>query len=233
MLACIEIGGSTSQTVVFDGDAVVLVDGVAPPAGAAVALAVPGIIAAGRVVGASNLGWFDVDPMHELGLDGAAVVLCNDAEAAGLGEAVRHGLDDVVFVGLGTGVGGAVVTGGAITAGNLFGHAAGFSDLRCVCSQTGCLETVAAGWALPARLTYDDVSRAALAVASAIRNEPLAATGTVVVGGGLAAAYPHLVDLVARGLPARAVVRSGAPDGAKSAAAWGLRRLAVAAGFVR
>lgn len=217
----------------FDGDSVVLVDGVAPPAGAAVALAVPGIIAAGRVVGASNLGWFDVDPMHELGLDGTAVVLCNDAEAAALGETVGHGLDDVVFVGLGTGVGGAVVTAGAITAGNLFGHSAGFSGLRCVCSQTGCLETVAAGWALPAVLTTTDLDRVALAVAAAIRDEPAAAVGTVVVGGGVAAAHPGLVALIARALPSRDVVATAAPSGAKSAAAWGLRQIAVSAGFAR
>lgn len=233
MLACLEVGGSTSQTVVFAGDDVTVLDGIAPPPGATVALAVPGVIAAGRVVGASNLGWFDVDPMRELGLDGDAVVLCNDAEAAALGEADRRNVDNVVFVGLGTGVGGAVVEGGRIVAGNLFGHVPGFSDRTCVCGERGCLETVAAGWALPGRLSSDDVRRAARAVASAISDEPRAAVGTVVVGGGLAAAYPQLVDLVARGLPARAVGPSAAPDGVKSAAAWGLRRLAVAAGFLR
>ena len=91
LLACVEVGGSSSQTVVFGDDTVVLLDGTHQPAGARLALAVPGLLDGHRVVGASNLGWIDVDPVEELGLRGPAEVVCNDAEAAALGEAELRG----------------------------------------------------------------------------------------------------------------------------------------------
>jgi hypothetical protein len=47
----------------------------------------------------------------------------------------------------------------------------------------------------------------------------------VVVAGGLARRHPAMVDLIAAELPARRVEPSAAPPAAKSAAAWGLRRL--------
>src|SRR5205807_4795474 len=93
VLACIEVGGSSSQTIVFGLDATLYLDGVHQPRGARVALAVPGLIDGRRVAWASNLGWVDVDPLEALGLQGPAGAVCNDAEAAALGEAELRGMD--------------------------------------------------------------------------------------------------------------------------------------------
>ncbi len=226
-LACVEVGGSGCQTIVFDDDAWHIEDGATCPTGAELAMAVPGIIEGRRVRVASNLGWYDVDPAEQLGLPHPALVVLNDAEAAALGEAALRAAGGVVpavtFVGLGTGVGGAVVADGQLVAANLFGHASGYSDATCRCGRVGCLETVAAGWALPTELEPCNLTAVAEAVASAIESEPTATPGLVVVGGGLAGAHPELVEQLAGLLPDRRVERSAAPPEAKSASAWGLR----------
>lgn len=224
-LACVEIGGGGTETVVLGpGTAVQRFDGLAVPAGLPVLIAVPGLIADGRVLVASNLGWYDVDPAEQLGLPGPALVVGNDAEAAALGEsALRPGSPDLVFLGLGTGVGGAVVVDGRATT-NLFAHTGSYSTRQCTCTRTGCLETVAGGWALPDPLHPGALSVIAAALADAVEAEPLAVPRLVVLAGGLTARHPALVDLLAQRLPGRHVVGTAA-TGTKSAAAWGLRHL--------
>jgi predicted NBD/HSP70 family sugar kinase len=221
-LACLEVGASSCETAVLDDDGVLRhTEGVAVPEGAALLVASPGLIVGRRVAAASNLNWYDVDPAEALGVDATVELLCNDAEAAALGESVLRDGADLVFVGLGTGVGGAVVRDGTAT-GNLLGHSGEFGGNRCVCGGSGCLETVAAGWALPASLNSDDLSTIAVAVAAAVSAEPLTNQAVIVVAGGIAKAYPEIVGLVALHLPGRDVEPSRAPDGVKSAAAWGL-----------
>jgi predicted NBD/HSP70 family sugar kinase len=223
-VACVEIGGGGVETVVLDSEGrPTRRHGVAVPDGLPLLIAVPGIVQDGRVVAASNLGWYDVDPAERLGLPRSAEVVCNDAEAAALGESALRGGTDLVFVGLGTGVGGAVVTAGRATA-NLFAHERGFSDRACPCGRTGCLETVAGGWALPDPLPRSGLPAVASAVAHAVTSEPLATPSLVVLAGGMAARNPALVELLADALPSRTVVGSAAV-GAKSAAPWGLRHL--------
>lgn len=229
LLACVEVGGSGCQTVVFDGDSWRLLDGAHRPAGAVLAIAAPGLIMGGRVLVASNLGWYDVDPAEELGLAGPASVLLNDAEAAALGEAALWSdggyIDDLIFVGVGTGVGGATVVGGEVVAANLFGHVTGFSELTCRCGRVGCIETVAAGWALPPTLDAARLALVARALAAAIEREPTATAELVVLAGGLTGSNPALVDALRAELPDRRVEPSAAPAGAKSASAWGLRHV--------
>jgi predicted NBD/HSP70 family sugar kinase len=224
-VACVEIGGGGVETVLLDASgAATRHDGIAAPEGLPLLIAVPGIVEQGRVVAASNLGWYDVDPAERLGIHRPADVVCNDAEAAALGEsALRVGTPDLVFLGLGTGVGGAVVVDGVATA-NLFAHHPGFSSRTCSCTRTGCLETVAAGWALPDPVPAAELPRIAAALARAVTEEPLAAPRLVVLAGGLTARHPALLDLVADALPGR-TVEATAATGAKSAAAWGLRHL--------
>ena len=132
--------------------------GAVAPAGRPLLIAVPGLVdATTGSLAASNLGWYDVDPAEQLGLDGPAALVCNDAEAAALGESVlRPGHPDLVFIGLGTGIGGAVVRHGVAEA-NLFAHGGGFSRRECGCGRVGCLETVAGGWALPEVLSDADL----------------------------------------------------------------------------
>lgn len=222
-VACVEVGGGSTQTVVLGAGEPQVLAGAVPPPGLPLLMAVPGIIAGDRVLAASNLGWYDVDPAAELGLDRQAALLRNDAEAAALGESALRGGPSLVFVGLGTGVGGAVVTAGpVVAAANLLGHTVGFGDAPCPCGRRGCLETVAAGWALPDPLPPDRLPVLAAAVARAIRLEPLATPRLVVVAGGLARRHPALVAALARELPDRAVEPTAAPPALKSAAPWGL-----------
>jgi predicted NBD/HSP70 family sugar kinase len=224
-LTCVEVGASTLETIVLDGDELVHRTPLAyAPAGQPLLIAVPGLVRGKRVVAASNLGWYDVDPALMLGLDRPADLVCNDAEAAALGESVlRPGQPDLVFVGIGTGIGGAVVIRGAAEA-NLFAHGGDFSDRLCACGHEGCLETVAAGWALPSELTDGDLAVMAHAIAVAIRQEPHATPELVVVAGGLTRRHPSLVSLLSVALPERRVCGTAVPE-SKSAAAWGLRHL--------
>jgi glucosamine-6-phosphate deaminase len=130
-----------------------------------------------------------------------------------------------VFVGVGTGVGGAVLHNGDVLTSGLFGHDRGYGARRCRCGKDGCLETVAAGWALPKPLDPESIDRAGSAIAAALRREEAASDGVIVVGGGIADRYAELVERVARALPDRDVVRAIGQFGAKSAAPWGLREL--------
>lgn len=225
VLVCVDIGGSSVETVLLGpGPEVRRSDGLQVPPGLPLLIAVPGLVHEGRVLVASNLDWHDVDPAEALGLDVRAAVVANDAEAAALGEStLRAGAPDLVYLGLGTGVGGAVVRGGVAT-GNLFGHGGSFSERLCTCGSTGCLETVAGGWALPTPVPVEQLPRIAAALARAVDTHPAATPRLVVLAGGLARAYPQLVDLLAAALPGRTVTGTAAPT-TKSASAWGLRHV--------
>lgn len=225
-LICVEVGGSGVETVAFNVDgSVARRDGAFRPPGSRLAIATPGLIADGRVLAASNLDWWDVDPAEQLGLGASAELVLNDAEAAALGEVALRGNPeaDAVFICVGTGVGAAVVIGGEVAGANLLGHIDGFSDRSCTCGKVGCLETVAAGWALPTPLTDADIDAVAAALAAGLDREPLAAPRLVVLGGGIAQKYPSLRDRLALCTPDRVVENSAAPAGYKSASAWGLR----------
>jgi predicted NBD/HSP70 family sugar kinase len=231
LITCIEAGGSGAQTVVFAGEgAPSIAPGVHTVRGGTLLLAVPGVLHSGLVT-ASNLGWIGADPAVELGCDEAAALVMNDAEAAALGESVLRGGVDLVYLGVGTGVGGAVVIDGRVVGANLFGHAPGFSELDCPCGAVGCLETVAAGWALPDPLPATALPAVAAALARAVEDEALATPSIVVLAGGMARRHPRLVTELADRLGDRVVEGSRAPDAAKSAAAWGLAHAALEAGI--
>jgi glucokinase len=83
----------------------------------------------------------------------------NDARLALLGEwwcGAAKGFDDVVMVTLGTGIGGAAMTGGRLLtsghrqAGAIGGHLpVALNGRRCLCGGHGCAEAEASTWALP------------------------------------------------------------------------------------
>jgi glucokinase len=83
----------------------------------------------------------------------------NDARMALLGEryaGAARGIEDVVMVTLGTGIGGAAMIGGHLLRGRHFqagclgGHLPVKLDGRtCTCGAVGCAESEASGWALP------------------------------------------------------------------------------------
>lgn len=90
---------------------------------------------------------------------GVPLSMENDARAALIGEwqyGAGKGMDNLVMVTLGTGVGSAAMVNGRLLkgshylAGNLGGHmAVSFNGSRCNCGNIGCLESEASSWALP------------------------------------------------------------------------------------
>jgi glucokinase len=119
---------------------------------------------------APNIDWVDEPLAEAVGkLVDLPVVVENDANAAAWGE-YRFGAgedtDDLLFVTVGTGVGGGIVHRGVLFRGG-FGAAAEIGHLRvvpdgrlCGCGQRGCLEQYASGRALVrdarARVESDD-----------------------------------------------------------------------------
>lgn len=179
----IDIGGTKiAGAVVDDFGAIVRSDRVPTPAGdpalledavvemirslsaeepvAVVGVAAAGFIDAGRsiVYYAPNINWRN-EPFRETleARVGAAVVVENDANAAGWAE-FRFGagrlVSDMVMLTIGTGVGGAIVAGDRLIRGG-FGAGAELGHLRlvpngiaCGCGQHGCLEQYGSGRAL-------------------------------------------------------------------------------------
>jgi len=115
----------------------------------------------GTVRFSPNLGWRHVPIKVRLEQAlGQPVVVNNDVRAATFGEwrhGVGWGVDDLVCLFLGTGIGGGVVSGGWLlegcynSAGEL-GHSTIIQDgRRCRCPNRGCLEAYAGGWAIAER----------------------------------------------------------------------------------
>ena len=118
----------------------------------------PGTInlADGSVKGAYNLNWRDRQPVGEAisGATGFPFAIDNDANVAALGErwvGAGENNPDVVFVTLGTGVGGGIIAAGNMIhgvagAGGEIGHIVidpSDTAFECTCGNKGCLETVA------------------------------------------------------------------------------------------
>ncbi|WHY69049.1 ROK family glucokinase [Neobacillus sp. SuZ13] len=108
----------------------------------------------GTVIGAYNLNWSNLQPVKESIEAGTGIpfYIDNDANVAALGErwkgAGENGAD-VVFVTLGTGVGGGIIADGnlihgKVGAGGEIGHInVEPNGYHCTCGNQGCLETVA------------------------------------------------------------------------------------------
>lgn len=115
----------------------------------------------GAVVFAPNLDWRDVSLRGDVERAcGLPVVVTNDVRAALWGEwlfGAGRGVEDLVCIFVGTGIGGGIVCGGRVldgcsnTAGEI-GHMT--VDLRgplCKCGNRGCMEALAGGWAMARR----------------------------------------------------------------------------------
>jgi glucokinase len=171
----------------------------------AVGLVVPGVVdpQQGIAVYAANIGWRQLH-LRQIVAEavGLPVVLDHDVRAAGLAElelGAGRGLQDVLYVALGTGVAAAVITRGEVVAGATdrageLGHLPVFPDGEpCACGQRGCTETYASAAALSRRYTaasgtsdvpaHDVISRAAAgdALADAIFNDAITALGRALV----------------------------------------------------
>jgi glucokinase len=187
---------------------------------------------------ASNLAWDDT-PLARLIEErtGLPAVLLNDARAAARAEGLlgaARGVDDFVLITLGTGIGGALVSGGVPRLGahglaGEIGHLRVVPDgLQCGCGGRGCLETIASAHAVSARYTRlcgavtpigaetvvqragDGDGGAATVWSEAIEALAAALAATVavvdceliVIGGGMAAAGPLLLDPLSAALEA-------------------------------
>lgn len=114
--------------------------------------------ARGHVWFAPNIAWRDVDLADQVEAEvGLPVVLENDANAAAWGEYLHgagRGVDDMVLLTLGTGVGGGCISHGRLLTGAFgiggeLGHIVLDPDgPRCGCGNRGCLEVYASGSAL-------------------------------------------------------------------------------------
>jgi len=113
-----------------------------------VGVGVPGPVdAEGIVKECVNIGWGKTDAKAELeSMTGIKTAILNDANAAALGEASDE-YKSVVFVTMGTGVGGGIICDGKLVAG--FNGAAGEighinvnpnETEKCNCGKSGCLE---------------------------------------------------------------------------------------------
>ncbi len=163
----------------------------------------------------------------------------DDGDLGALGEARALGCDDLLYVGVGTGVGGGLIADGTLRPGPdrgsfELGHLVTDADgPTCRCGRRGCLQATASGPATLARATrlrgapveYEELRRGLLvdeewavqAVDRSCHRLAVAITGvrellhpgTVVVGGGFAAGLPGFADRIAHHLAVLA--RPGVP----------------------
>ena len=169
------------------------------------------------VTAAPNLAGFRNVPLARMvrHATGLPVVMENDANCAGLAEYRRgagRGARSMVFLGLGTGVGGAIVIDGRLQGACELGHVTVKLDgRRCGCGLRGCLEAYASSRGMGVRdvrrlFAAGDrrVDRAVAALGAAIGGWMHALEPDVfVIGGGIASAGPILFDRIRRAARAR------------------------------
>ncbi|MDA0566031.1 ROK family protein [Streptomonospora sp. S1-112] len=236
----------------------------------AIGIGVPGPVefATGRPVNPPIMpGWHEYPiPDYFTSRYDLEVLVDNDVNALALGE-VRHGstaADNLLFVKIGTGIGCGIIAGGRLhrgaqgAAGDI-GHirVPGADSAACRCGNTGCLEAVAGGAALAARLTQAGVPAAdGRAVVDLVSSgDPMAVRlvreagrdigdvlaglvnffnpEAIVVGGVMAAAHEHLLAgvrevIYQRSLPLATHRLTVAPtEAGEAGGALGAGRLAI------
>jgi glucokinase len=178
---------------------------------AGVGVGVPGFILmkSGVIVGSNNLPQFENYPVRdeiERRL-GAKVILENDANAAALGEkwmGAGAGVEDLVLLTLGTGIGGGIISRGRVLEGSVgmageIGHiTVAPNGNPCGCGNTGCLEKHASATAigslarligLGSELTSEDVYKLA------VSGDPRAKAVFTSVGQHLGIALATLINI--------------------------------------
>jgi kanosamine 6-kinase len=157
---------------------------------------------------------------------GAAIAWADDGDLGALAEAAESDCEDLLYLGVGTGIGGGLVLRGSLCPGLgrgsfEIGHLiVELGGARCVCGREGCLQAIASGPATLARaaqlrgadVTFDELRPGLLdgqpwavaAVEQTCRALAAAVTGVqelvhpqrVLIGGGFAAGIPELVASV-------------------------------------
>ncbi len=179
-------------------------------------------VGTGRVRYAPNLAWRNVDLVGEMAEFAVPVVVDNDCTMAAIGEhrlGAGTGIDHLLYVGVGTGIGGGVVSDGKVWRG-AHGFAGEIGHIvvepgghRCGCGNAGCWETVASGSAVSRlgreRLGPDADGHAV--VTAARRGEPVALQILEEVGSRLGVGIAGLVNVLD---PSLVVLGGGAVAGA-------------------
>ena len=173
---------------------------------------VPGVVddARGAAVWSANLGWRDVEVVGPLeGRVGLPVALGHDVRAGLLAEArwgAARGVDNVLFVPLGTGIAGALMVDGLVLQGGGYAGELGHVEVEpegpvCGCGARGCLEAVSSAAAIERSYA------ARLGLTEHVTAERIAA---LVVSGDpdASAVWTHAVSALARAL-VMAVTLSG------------------------
>ncbi len=186
-----------------------LVDDASVPVGVGVA---GGVTVDGVLCGAPNLG-MDGAPFGRLLQErlGRPAVMVNDADAATWAEyrvGAGRGVDDLLLLTLGTGVGGGAVIGGRLLRGGS-GLAAEFGHViideggaACACGNRGCFEAYASGSAMAM-----GERRASDLVTAARDGDGVAAAHLARIGTWLGIGLASLVNALD---PARIVIGGGA-----------------------
>lgn len=167
----------------------------------------------GVLIYAPNLVWRDADIERVVTeAFGLPATVDNDCTTGGYAEwrlGAARGLRDVLYVGLGTGIGGALVVGGRLHRGALgfageVGHFIVEPDgHECGCGNRGCWETVASGTAIT-RQGHEAATRHTHSlIAELAGGEPAAVTGATVTEAARAG------DPAARGILAEVGTRLG------------------------
>lgn len=156
----------------------------------------------------------------------ATLAWADDGDLGALAEARASDCDDLLYLGVGTGIGGGLVLRGepcpGLGRGSFeIGHlVVDLDGTRCVCGRQGCLQAIASGPATLARaallrgsaVTFDDlrqalcdahpwavraIDRSAQALAAAVTGvDELVHPRRAVIGGGFAAGIPEIVERV-------------------------------------
>ncbi|MEU2064789.1 ROK family protein [Streptomyces sp. NPDC013455] len=219
----------------------------------AVGVAVPATVGPGERITAwpSRPAWtgLALGPALRALFPGAAVAWADDGDLGALAEADAAGCRDLLYIGVGTGVGGGCVLGGALCPGPArgsfeIGHLVVDQDgPECVCGRRGCLQATASGPATLARAAtlrgapvgHDELrdglrdrrpwaeaalDRTARALATAVTGAAeLLHPERALLGGGFAAGVPALLPAVTTHLTA--LSRPGHPPPPLAAARLG------------
>ncbi len=190
----------------------------------AIGIGAAGLVEAGTGVVrySPNIAWRDVDLGALFQGLGVPVFVDNDCTTAAFGElraGAGLGVNDFLYVGVGTGIGGGIVADGRVVRG-AHGFAAEIGHIivqpggiTCGCGQQGCWETVASGSAIDrlgaARLGAGTDARAV--VAAARTGDAIGIDILDTVGARLGSGIAGLVNVLD---PALVVVGGGAAAGA-------------------
>lgn len=130
---------------------------------ALIGIACPGTIGDGKIIRSNNLGIYDLNIVERLQrYFSAPIKISNDAKCAGLCEKEFGSLrnyDDGIYIGLGTGIGGAAFINGKMLKpkryqGLEIGHTVIKEDgVKCQCGRYGCFEKYASMKVLRNKLT--------------------------------------------------------------------------------